>query len=204
MNVLNGVCIHECPKGYFTQKAQCLQCHPTCETCKGPLKTDCIDCVDGSKKENYECKSTCPDGSYFESLTQECTVCNTNNCSLCVKTKNTCTKCFNPLVLDVTTYTCKQCCTRSIHGKLKASSCCNCPEEYTGFCLSQLDSNSYPIFFGITLRTETTNKLTVTFFVLIMLIAASIILYSALSLKKACKKKGTPYASVEYSVLNET
>lgn len=204
MSVLNGECIASCPQGYYTKNAQCLQCYPTCETCNGPLKTDCIDCVAGSKKQNYECKSSCPDGSYYENLTQECTACNTNNCSLCVRTPSTCIKCFSPLVLDQTSYTCKQCCTRSIHGKLKVNSCCNCPEEYTGFCASRQESNFNSYVFGIVLRKETTNKITVAFSVIFIIVSCFILICSIVILGRSCKKDVTKYSSVRYSVLDRS
>jgi hypothetical protein len=41
---------------------------------------------------------------------------------------------LNPMALDVSTFTCKPCCTRSIHGRVSTVSCCNCPLEFNGFC----------------------------------------------------------------------
>ena len=89
MSVLNGQCIKECPLGYYTQKSVCYPCYPTCLTCNGPDKTNCLTCDDGFKQVNTECTSQCPDGTYFDKTFNECLVCNTNNCSSCVKTPTT-------------------------------------------------------------------------------------------------------------------
>lgn len=203
MNVLNGQCVQNCPIGYYTKDSSCLACHPSCLTCNGPTKKDCLSCDDGLIMKNFECLSNCPDGTYYDTINKECTICNTNNCSSCVKTATICTKCFSPFVLDEATFTCKQCCSRSIHGKVKANSCCYCPEIYNGYCSVQNDLKN-TIIFGISFRKETTNKVALTFTILFVILSVFLFLYSIVSLRKTCKKNQSKFASVEYRPLNET
>ena len=206
MSVLNGKCIEQCPLGFYTQNSVCYPCYPTCLSCNGPGKANCLTCDDGFKQVNTECQSQCADGTYFDKLSKECSICNTNNCSSCVKTASTCIRCFSPLVLDITTFTCKQCCSRSIHGKLKAYSCCNCPEISTGYCSIQEDSSkdSVSSIFGISVKKETTNKLGLFFSLVFVFLSIGLLVYAVLKLRKTFRINNTKYATVEYRPLNKT
>ena len=206
MSVLNGKCIEQCPLGFYTQNSVCYPCYPTCLSCNGPGKANCLTCDNGFKQVNTECQSQCADGTYFDKLSKECSICNTNNCSSCVKTASTCIRCFSPLVLDITTFTCKQCCSRSIHGKLKAYSCCNCPEISTGYCSIQEDSSkdSVSSIFGISVKKETTNKLGLFFSLVFVFLSIGLLVYAVLKLRKTFRINNTKYATVEYRPLNKT
>ena len=57
-------CLMNCPDGYFADNAdRCATCHGDCETCSGPLATDCATCS-GSKPYTLgsTCLAQCPPG----------------------------------------------------------------------------------------------------------------------------------------------
>lgn len=80
------------------------------------------------KYSDNECKSECPDATYFDSDAQECRMCNSSSCLWCIKTANKCTKCAPPLALDTLTSQCKPCCDESKSTAVE-NSCCECPSS---------------------------------------------------------------------------
>ncbi|EAR89409.2 zinc finger lsd1 subclass family protein (macronuclear) [Tetrahymena thermophila SB210] len=44
-------------QGYYIEGQRCLRCHISCQTCKGPNETDCLDCIDKAiKYQDGTCK----------------------------------------------------------------------------------------------------------------------------------------------------
>ena len=219
--ILDGECLNECPFGYYSNSnLECIKCYPSCETCNGSKKNNCLTCNIGFIKQqidhnnnnnnnsNTECLSQCPDGTYYDSFTGECNICNTNNCSSCIQTASTCTKCFSPYVLDETTFQCKQCCSRSIHGKLKANACCYCSDTLPGLCSSIIaDKFSTYLFGAISIRQDISTKLISFFSVIFICLSILLLFIAGLSLRKTIKFNSSTarYATVQYTpVLNET
>ncbi|KAL4488465.1 hypothetical protein ABPG72_013033 [Tetrahymena utriculariae] len=76
----NNSCQNTCLQGFSdSSKNLCVDCHPTCVTCQGPLATDCLTCISG-----YYLNSTtnicqiCDPGCYSCSSKQNCSQCNNN------------------------------------------------------------------------------------------------------------------------------
>jgi hypothetical protein len=208
--LLNGQCYDFCPLNYYGRDSACFSCYPSCETCLGPEKTDCLSCHAGFKYDsnNKECQSTCPDGTFYDTSFNECNVCNSSNCKSCIRTPNTCTKCHDSMALDLSTFTCKPCCTRSIRGKIKLN-CCNCPRfNFNGFCLMSNQTSDNTVFeeiidFMTVKQSSTGLKIMSIIFILVSLL---LIFYSTFLLKEKIfqkfKKSETSYAQVRYSVLD--
>ncbi|KAL1247680.1 hypothetical protein QQF64_023056 [Cirrhinus molitorella] len=107
--LLNGACKAVCPKGYFEDldKGVCVNCHPTCATCSGPLSDDCETCSALNPKL-YEgtCLEECPLGTYYQTSDKECQECH-QTCARCEGPEPTqCLQCEKDLVLDPNTMMC--------------------------------------------------------------------------------------------------
>ncbi|XP_068159733.1 furin-like protease 2 isoform X1 [Drosophila tropicalis] len=63
-------------------ESQCQSCHATCETCNGPLESNCMSCPSNRLLELNHCVTGCQDGFFME----------TGVCSPCL---HTCTQCFS-------------------------------------------------------------------------------------------------------------
>jgi len=132
---LNGACLDTCPLGFHQANGLCLPCHPSCESCLGESDSKCLSCNMGFVFKGGYCKSTCIDGTFYNKEKEQCELCDPKVCQWCIESPQKCTKCFMPLVLDKGQYTCKACCSRSIHGKIKEDGCCNCDLE-NGLCVA--------------------------------------------------------------------
>ena len=55
--LLNGKCIHDCPKGYYKGEIgydhhkTCLKCYYSCKTCTGPNDNQCLSCYEDATLE---------------------------------------------------------------------------------------------------------------------------------------------------------
>jgi hypothetical protein len=198
----NGKCVDKCPVNFYENNNQCSPCHPTCATCTGPEKTDCLTCDIGFKYFKKECQSECPEGTYFDLEQRECELCNATACKWCIKTANTCTRCDSSLALDPTTFTCRPCCTRSIRGKIKYPTCCNCPSEnFNGMCLLPNQTENYNViieFLQVNKSSTTVTGLSV----FIIILALAIYLASAYLFRRNWLSKKR-YGDIEYSVLSD-
>ena len=114
----------------------------------GESESRCLSCNMGFVFKSGFCKSTCIDGTFYNKEKKQCELCDPNVCQWCIESPQKCTKCFTPLVLDKAQYTCKPCCSRSIHGKITEVSCCNCDLE-NGLCVA-VASTKPPKFAQIT------------------------------------------------------
>lgn len=69
----NGMCLQQCPSGFYSLSTLCLSCHELCRECEGPEDDDCIACPDTSYAlYKGRCFEDCPDGTYFEDETKSC------------------------------------------------------------------------------------------------------------------------------------
>jgi len=87
--MINHKCFCTNP-GYFSyfnstlDRYQCVSCHPLCESCTGPLATQCSSCIQ-AKNAIYKAPSTCDCefGLYYDNIIQECRPCN-QLCKSCI------------------------------------------------------------------------------------------------------------------------
>ena len=60
-----GMCVAQCPSGFYGNNHQCLPCHASCKHCTGALVTECTSCKDGLVKVTNGstlCLDSCPTG----------------------------------------------------------------------------------------------------------------------------------------------
>ena len=148
------------------------------------------------------CTSLCPDGTYYDSISNECAVCDSEKCLECIKTSTTCTKCKITSALDISTFTCKPCCSRYIHGKVSPVSCCNCPVEFNGYCLNNNQTSGKIEFNGSVDSKKYSKSIYILSFFLIIL-AFVLLVFSCIMMKSFFVKR-KKYGSVLYSALEET
>ncbi|XP_042534078.1 extracellular matrix organizing protein FRAS1 [Dipodomys spectabilis] len=95
--LLDGLCLSQCPKGYFNQEGSCTECHPTCRQCTGPLDSDCISCHPHVTLSSGRCQISCKE-EQFLNLVGYCADCHPL-CQLCTAdlhdTGSTCLRCQN-------------------------------------------------------------------------------------------------------------
>ena len=105
-------CVTSCPdKLYGDRKMkQCLVCHETCSSCRGPMDSDCLTCVQGKTLSEGKCLSGCAPGSFQSSNGQQI------NCSHC---HSTCSECVGASASDCTH--CKE--GHVLHGSACTSQC---------------------------------------------------------------------------------
>ncbi|XP_030564588.1 furin-like protease 2 isoform X4 [Drosophila novamexicana] len=82
---------------YYSQsEGKCNPCHDSCETCNGPMSSNCLSCHQNRLLEQSSCVSGCQDGFYME--TGVCTPC-LHTCTQCVSRTN-CSNCSKGLELQ--------------------------------------------------------------------------------------------------------
>ncbi|CAF0745532.1 unnamed protein product [Brachionus calyciflorus] len=198
-------CLDNCPLNYYQHDAfTCKPCHPSCETCRSGEKAACITCSHGFTFKGAECRSDCPDGTFYDKNEQVCSLCNTTLCSSCIKTPNTCTKCLNSFALDLGSNTCKPCCSRALRGKIKYPACCNCASNDPTLCSNEPfieDSESIINVLHVSKKTALDIFIILLFVVSIFLIIYSIIYFvKSLNLSTPRPKN---FNSVQYTPLDD-
>ena len=133
-----GTCVSSCSSGNYLDKFTCLECDPTCLTCKGSAKT-CTSC--GiipfiHLRDSKECVEDCGDGYINDSMNHECLPCR-EGCSSCSKSINNCTSCDpnskTPFFFD---FDCKEACPAEIsvfdppHCTACSLNCNTCSESF--------------------------------------------------------------------------
>ncbi|XP_062140559.1 furin-like protease 2 isoform X2 [Drosophila sulfurigaster albostrigata] len=81
---------------YSQSESGCKACHSSCETCNGPLATNCLSCESNRLLEQSSCVSGCQDGYFME--TGVCTPC-LHTCTQC-KSRTNCSNCSKGLELQ--------------------------------------------------------------------------------------------------------
>lgn len=90
----NGVCQHNCPKGYFKSKKQCLKCPSGCIECSS--ENTCSKCTIGFFYKNGLCSSDCGAGWAPDVYSSSCKKCFDSRCAQCfAEDENLCQKCLN-------------------------------------------------------------------------------------------------------------
>jgi hypothetical protein len=207
---LNGKCLNDCPIEYFGKNGQCLSCHYSCEKCNESDFKSCLTCAKGYSFKNGICLSNCPSGTYFDASISQCSLCNTTSCLECTQTNNKCIKCRPPLVLDSLSFSCKSCCTRNIHGKIKTEGCCNCPTiNPNNLCSnsnqsnSNADNSSYFVSTKVKIKEEPAASQLLNFTSLCFIILSTIVSIIAIKrLKGVWKRRQSINKSVRYRPLD--
>ena len=141
----DGTCTNNCGTGFTTDSVQCIPCQEGCDECditgmclswsatlSSTCSSGCSSCIDGTQKcvactsplllHDSSCVSDCPEGSFPDSLSQQCRSCpptckvctSYEQCSMCIdgffKYGSTCTKdCPVGTYGDVEFGSCEQC-----------------------------------------------------------------------------------------------
>ncbi|XP_077988684.1 proprotein convertase subtilisin/kexin type 5-like isoform X2 [Glandiceps talaboti] len=154
-----------CPSGTFGDDAsnECLNCHPTCETCNDKHHTSCITCeTNYYLTDDSTCESECPIGTYTDNKAQECTECHSScescvgagheRCTSCVPGKylngNNCViYCDDNQYRDEDSKLCipchRSCATCSGPSDYDCTSCPDGFDEYHGACTSKCRDGQY-------------------------------------------------------------
>ncbi|XP_046698206.1 extracellular matrix protein FRAS1 [Silurus meridionalis] len=81
--LLFGECQYEsCAQQYYlnTTTHTCRECDWSCNACRGPLRTDCLQCMEGHVLQNGVCVPSCSPGSYQDG--ERCLSCD-DHCKQC-------------------------------------------------------------------------------------------------------------------------
>ncbi|XP_015220286.2 extracellular matrix organizing protein FRAS1 [Lepisosteus oculatus] len=95
--LLFGECHESCAQQYyldFTTRT-CRECDWSCNACRGPLSTDCLQCMDGYVLQDGSCIQQCSTGFYRDG--EKCQRCEVH-CEECEELYQ-CEKCKNPYVV---------------------------------------------------------------------------------------------------------
>ncbi|XP_061555258.1 proprotein convertase subtilisin/kexin type 5-like [Phycodurus eques] len=140
----NGQCVTEgdvCPVLTFRSgDGECVECHPSCESCSGQNKNQCSKCTKGRfLSPQQTCVSKCPPGSFGDRLSGECEACRAG-CLHCVDLER-CTRCLSrpTAVLFLQDGQCVQQCVRGYPVGQVCRSCvsgCVSCEKNSTYCLS--------------------------------------------------------------------
>ncbi|XP_013775732.1 furin-like protease 2 [Limulus polyphemus] len=128
--LLNGQCLQSCLKGYYKYTSrnnitECLPCHHSCESCKGPSNMECTTCPGNSTQQDGKC-IPCLDDEYYDYKTKKCKKCNFS-CARCFGPhENQCDACKSPLRLNIELNRCMPCCDRQHILSKHPNPCCDC------------------------------------------------------------------------------
>jgi proprotein convertase subtilisin/kexin type 5 len=91
----SNTCVVTCPASTYPTSTQCLNCVSPCVTCTSA--SACKSCVPSFYLTGTSCvtASSCPAGTYAESLNNTCNVC-TSPCQNCSNIGTNCTSCISP------------------------------------------------------------------------------------------------------------
>uniref|UniRef100_A0A8B9KBI5 Fraser extracellular matrix complex subunit 1 n=1 Tax=Astyanax mexicanus TaxID=7994 RepID=A0A8B9KBI5_ASTMX len=95
--LLFGECQYEsCAQQYYlnTTTRTCRECDWSCNSCRGPLRSDCLQCMEGHVLQNGVCMPACSQGSYQDG--ERCLKCD-DQCEQC-EGPGRCLRCQTPYV----------------------------------------------------------------------------------------------------------
>lgn len=101
---IDSLCWDTCPNGQVKDPGAdiCVGCHYSCQTCTGPLETECTACDGGTNfrsldSATHEC--LCQNG-YVDNDVAICQLCSLfiPNCQTC-SSKTVCTTCVSPVFI---------------------------------------------------------------------------------------------------------
>jgi proprotein convertase subtilisin/kexin type 5 len=105
--VKNGTCVYLCPSSTYIDSTvnKCLDCHSWCQSCWGPLNTQCNRCNNATNTSSAQttiyylisgtstCSSSCPDLQYIDAkVPNYCQLCS-SSCLTCAGNSTTCLTC---------------------------------------------------------------------------------------------------------------
>ncbi|XP_054613481.1 proprotein convertase subtilisin/kexin type 5 isoform X1 [Dunckerocampus dactyliophorus] len=139
-----GQCVSSdavCPFGTFrNDDGECVDCHPSCESCSGEDKNQCTKCAEGHfLGPQQTCVSKCPGAFFGGRLSGECELCPAG-CLHCVDSER-CTRCLSHprAAFFLQDGQCVQQCVRGYPAGQVCRSCtvgCASCENNSTYCLS--------------------------------------------------------------------
>ncbi len=139
--MLDGFCLSECPAQYFSYGNVCRKCSPACQTCSGPLETNCLSCSQAHFLNNASCVTSCPTGTFANEgkcveCMEQCTQCSSStSCEVCANNhffhpdiKACVQHCPTSYFADNSSHQCKKC--PSNCSQCLGSDCTSCQEGY--------------------------------------------------------------------------
>uniref|UniRef100_A0A6I8NJC9 Fraser extracellular matrix complex subunit 1 n=1 Tax=Ornithorhynchus anatinus TaxID=9258 RepID=A0A6I8NJC9_ORNAN len=123
--LLQGKCLDSCGQQYFLDVATrtCKDCHGSCGACRGPLGTDCLQCVTGYALQEGACVPRCSPAFYRDSDT--CRSCD-EGCVQC-RGPRQCSLCEAPFLLQEGL--CVSQCQQGRFPDLTQKACTACPPQ---------------------------------------------------------------------------
>ncbi|KAF2363062.1 VWFC domain [Trinorchestia longiramus] len=178
--LLQGQCVSKCGPKYFLNntaaaglearddftgtESVCEECHYSCKGCLGPSARDCLECDEGSLREDNTCVGSCSPGFYASQLSRQCVRC-PSGCRQCSMGDSdahvVCHNCLPPYLLsegvcvtdcpDGTTLnlwdlSCSRCSQNCL--MCSAYKCLECQPEFylqNGLCVSNCSENYHVI-----------------------------------------------------------
>ena len=119
------MCVTECPSKFFRDLNSCKKCHPSCQSCTGPLENQCLSCSPNYFRTNHACVTSCPSGTFL--LDNKCVHC-IDNCSRCTS-KMTCDLCAYNLYFLSDHLRCVHQCPDSYFEDAATRKCEKCPQN---------------------------------------------------------------------------
>ncbi|XP_069482442.1 extracellular matrix organizing protein FRAS1 [Ambystoma mexicanum] len=123
--LLFGECQYEsCTQQYYLEHSTrtCKECDWSCNACKGPLRTDCLQCMEGYVLHGGACLEHCPPPFYKNA--DRCQRCEDQRCLLC-SGPNLCIQCEAPFYLLGTQ--CVSACGSRYYLDQATKTCTACP-----------------------------------------------------------------------------
>lgn len=118
------MCVRTCSAGLVLdrEKEQCIPCHPSCATCFGPTRRDCLSCRDRrASLEGSVCKDSCGNGKYRDPETSYCESCHPS-CKTCTGGgRLACSACIEGLFYSSAL---KQCLSKCKEGQYRSNEVC--------------------------------------------------------------------------------
>ncbi|EAR95046.2 TNFR/NGFR cysteine-rich region family protein (macronuclear) [Tetrahymena thermophila SB210] len=125
-----NTCVSTCPNGYYanSQGNICSNCNSSCTTCSGPADNNCLSCSGklyfNSALKN--CVSTCPSGTYSNSIGNICSPCNPQCATCSGGNSNNCLSCQGSLFFNSQSNSCVSPCPDGYYANSTGNLCSTC------------------------------------------------------------------------------
>ena len=122
------VCKRVCPSNFYLNPTTylCVSCGTGCTSCNNG--NACLTCAADHFLNQVTCVTTCPDGTWTNTISKQCEACVNANCKDCSADKATCTAC-NPTFYLTPTSTCESTCPPNYWMKKDTLTCTACPSN---------------------------------------------------------------------------
>ncbi|EAR88127.3 zinc finger lsd1 subclass family protein (macronuclear) [Tetrahymena thermophila SB210] len=124
-------CVSNCNQNQYKSdsSASCLNCHPTCETCNGPLNSQCLSCPSKTYLYQKQCFTTCPSGYYQNNQTNQCQQCD-SSCLTCFNgSSKNCLTCASPRYFQHVSNSCNLTCNSNQYPNNSDFTCQSCDQS---------------------------------------------------------------------------